>query len=680
MSARRTWAGAALALVFCLIVTSRAAAEPGPIDLVSKTSVEQAVRATAPALSEDGSFVAFEGVIGGLQGVFRENLQTGEVVSVSTVPYPGRPPATAGMAPSISTDGRYVAFTTEARLDPVDDHGESTSDVYVADMATTPPTYELASAVNGSSQGLAYEGSGGSLTAGRVALSADGREVAFVTTAPSDLAGEGTPAGQVVLRNLSTRQTTLVSVTRDPITGEMTEEPVPGGAATISQRDWAGAAISADGSTVAWLGAHIASQVPLLTGEAEAIEAIELRPEAERYDEPLWRRVGEGPKATTMRVTGGAGDSQALGCPAGGSLAVPACRGAFPEILEKVAVEGGSGARGWLSFILADGVPALSADGRTVALLGDPTNSGSVNLFVVKMAEGLSRQQAVTQLTREVVLQSERPATDINEKGFLAQAGHLFDFGISADGSRIAFATARQQFPLAPPFLIGSPPSAEGLVELYMLDLRGETIQRLTHGDGGVNEPSLSEGEFGGLVTSNGAGATNPSLSADGETVAFASNATNLVAGDGNEGSDVFTVEDPRSPVSSGTSTVAPRAQQPPPPSRWRLTLTASSLPSGKVRLVAVVPAPGAVRAQAGAVLSVGHKARRVGSARKRAGAAGRLVLTLALPRRLQHLSHAVGGLTATARVAFSTPHGKPLKGRLQIQFRAHRGKHKGHR
>ena len=41
---------------------------------------------------------------------------------------------------------------------------------------------------------------------------------------------------------------------------------------------------------------------------------------------------------------------------------------------------------------------------------------------------------------------------------------------------------------------------------------------------------------------------------------------------------------------------------------------------------------------------------------------------------------YVVGGLTATAQVAFHSPHGKPLKGRLQIRFRAHKSNGKGRR
>ena len=224
-----------------------AAAEPGPIELISKSNLEQAPDADEPAISTDGRYVAFRGEVGGLEGVFRKDLETGAIAPVSAGSVIERPKTVSASAPSISADGRYVSFTTEAPLDPLDDKAESSRDVYVADMATTPPTYELASALNDSAVGLSYgTGGGGSIASGGIALSADGREVVFVTTLPSNFSegpaeAEGpveeteTPAGQVFIRNLERQETTLVSATRDPLTGVMTEQPVPGGAVSKNE-------------------------------------------------------------------------------------------------------------------------------------------------------------------------------------------------------------------------------------------------------------------------------------------------------------------------------------------------------------------------------------------------------------------------------------------------------------
>src|SRR5262249_55188945 len=190
---------------------------------------------------------------------------------------------------------------TTARLDPSDDQSASSSDVYVADMANpSSPTYELASVRDGCDPGvsaepcgLTYSGGSGSIATGRVSLSADGRPVGFVAPATSNLGGTAgdTPAGQVVVRDLATARTTLVSVARDPGTGSMEPDtPVEGGAVAgagsiPSVRP--GASLSADGSTVAWLGIDVPAQAPFLSDETQEIAKHGDLP----YDEPLWRRV-----------------------------------------------------------------------------------------------------------------------------------------------------------------------------------------------------------------------------------------------------------------------------------------------------------------------------------------------------------------------------------------------------
>jgi Tol biopolymer transport system component len=651
----RACAGAALlGCVLSLFGAGTAAASFGPIQLVSKSAAEQAAEALSPALSANGRYLAFRGAIGGLKGVFRKDLATGAVTPVAAGSASAADaPGVDASAPSISADGRYVSFDTKSPLDPADDKNEAT-DVYVADMSTSPPTYELASAADESPQGLTYESSGGSVASGRVALSADGREVVFVTTASSDLAGASTPAGQVVLRNLAKETTTLVSVERDSATGAMTDLPVPGGAVIerplLSQLR--GAALSADGTTVAWLGANLQSQVPLLAGEAAAISA-QNNASPFPYDEPLWRRIADGPGAPTRRIVGG--DPS------------PAFAGLTARNTEFNSAEG------WLGVGGIDGVPQLSADGRTVALIGNPTNA--TNVFVVDMDDGLSRSQAVRQLTREVQIRPAEPERTINQEPFVSLNGYVYDLAISSDGKRIALTTARQQFPLAPPNLVGSPPSSLGLVELYLIDLEGETLQRVTHGTGGVGEASLSPVGSG----QDGFGAASPSIDAAGGLVAFSSTASNLVAGDGNEAADAFVVEDTEAPSAPGSVAIS----SPPPPlarrPRWRLTLSAFSLPDGNVRLVASVPAAGALRAQAGAALGSAARRRLLVAARARARRDGPVALTLKLPRRYRRLAHSREGLYATARVAFRGSGGKRLRGRLEVRFHAHR-RHRGGR
>jgi Tol biopolymer transport system component len=649
--------GAALAL----LAPATARADFGPIQLVSKSAGEQAAAAQASAISANGRYLAFEGTIGGLRGIFRKDLETGAMEPVAAgSAYESKAPKADSSAPSISADGRFVSFTTKTQLSP-DDPQTASSDAYVADMSADPPTYELASALDGSSQGLTYSGAGGAVASGRVALSADGREVVFVTTAASNLtSGPGgstegiqTPAGQVVLRDLDTEETTLVSAEHDPETGAMTGLPVTGGALIAKPQLplFLGASLSADGSTVAWLGANIHEQVPLLPGESAI--AGENGSSPFPYVEPLWRRIADGPEAPTRRVVGG--DPSAP----------------FPDLTARNTEL--NVAEGWLGVQKVDGVPQLSSDGRTVALIGNPTDA--TNVFVVDMSPGLNRGEAVRQLTAEIPVRPTEPEKAINQEPYVPLNGHVFSIAISPDGSRIAFTSARQRFPLAPPNLVGSPPGSLGLVELYLIDLPDETLQRVTHGIGGEGEASLAQ--FG--TGQGGDGAGSPSFAADGHLIAFSSTASNLVEGDANEASDAFTVEDLTAAGTGGSSISPPPASSVRRP-RWRLVLSAFSLSDGNVRVVASVPAAGALRARAQAELGpTPSPARPLAAARARADSDGSVGLTLALPHRYRRLAHSREGIYATAHVWFHAKDGKKaLRSKLEVRFHAHRRGHRG--
>lgn len=662
MSARRPGGAAAparalalLAFVGALTAPRPALADLGPIQLVSKSAAEQADEAAAPALSADGRYLAFQGTLDGVSGVFRRDLRSGALETVAGAADLG--PGFDAAAPSISADGRYVSFNTRAPLDPLDDSEPSSFDVYVADMSVSPPAYELASARDGSALALG----GDSFASPGVALDADGGELVFVNER------------QVYLRDLRTDATTLVSVARDPSDSRMEPGvPVPGGAVieVPEMTGSTGAALSADGTTVAWLGAHLPAQVPLLTDERQAIEELDSLGNTP-YDEPLWRRVADGPEAPTRRIVGG-GDPLAPSCPAAGTLADPACQGPFPGIDAKGAA--GNLAMGWFgSQGPLDGVPRLSADGRFVALIGNPTEA--TNVFLVDMAADLSRVQALRQLTRQVPVKPGEEGSVANREPYVPLNGHIWDLAMSPDGRRIAFATARQRFPLAPPNLVTPPPSQVGLTELYLLDLETESLRRVTHGDGGPEEASLGPG-----AGVDGDGVDSAALDSDGRLIAFASTAANLVEGDGNDAADVFLVED-----AQGAGGVSPVSISPPPPQsqpkrRRRLLLSAFSLADGNVKLVAVVPGAGRLRVSAVASFAVGARPHRLAAARRTARKEGAVSLVLGLPRRYRRLAHSREGVHATAQVEFHGGGHAQLRGTLQVRFHAHPRKKGGRR
>lgn len=181
---RRTAAMIALAAAAALLLPTSAAAEFTLPTLLSGTQQLQFESADAPALAREGGFVAFQGSLAGVSGVWRRDLQTGAIEPVATTYDKAAPELSApnealaapgASAPSISADGRYVAFTTTADLEPEHDNlageaeGEPAADrgcpeVYVRDMdlsASVSGAYTLAAAVGQSGAGIVSEADAG---------------------------------------------------------------------------------------------------------------------------------------------------------------------------------------------------------------------------------------------------------------------------------------------------------------------------------------------------------------------------------------------------------------------------------------------------------------------------------------------------------------------------------------
>lgn len=646
------------------MTASAALAAAGPIRLVSSNGIEQADFAESPALSANGRFVAFVGQIGGQRGIFRKDLVSGEIVPVLL--------AEQGAEPSISADGRYVSFTTTKQLDPDDDPVANSSDVYVADMATTPPTYELASAIDGCDPlepaphetpcGLSYESPFfGSVATGRLSLSADGREVVFVTRTASNLTEPAvtaepfpTPTLQVAVRNLATDETTLISTALGSTGGDT---PVPGGAVMSNGPLPAAASISADGSTVAWLGRHLTAQVPLGADEAAAIARLEAD-EFFGYDEPLWRRIptaGTTAPGTRRLVTGQE----------------------FPEMVAGTNLGHAGGCASSQGWNLGGGqaVPALSADGERAVLVGQP--DGYTDAYLVEV-------DGPTPVVRRITGSPPLPLNEgckASEPQFIASNAEIKTIAISPDGERIAFTTRRQRFTLSPPNFVTPAAIGFGVEELYLVDLGAASLERLTHG-ATITEPSLVEQIFQ-------TGAQSVSFDATGETLAFSSSAYNLVPADGNgggngltfggSGSDVFLVEDPRTTQAPGTTRISSPPPAIRPRGRWALTAHASSRPDGSVRVAVGVPGAGKLAAVARAKPAPGKRMRKVAAARRNARLASVLIFILHPARGLRRQVHAKGGLEASLRLHFAGKGGEPLTATFDVRFRFARGGKKGH-
>jgi len=203
--------GSVVAYVVTLPPVVGAAVVPGGSfvvvhDNVDGTDVELAA-GSRPSISASGQLVAFETTAGldqahdtnGLADVYVVNRTT-HVVTLVSVGVNGRAPAQASGAPSLSADGHWVAFTSAGRLLSAD-HDPAT-DIYVRDLATS--TTGLVSAHAGPDSGAS---SGAS-------ISGTGRYVAFssraTTLVSGALAGGGSLA-DLYVRDVLAKKTVRLS-------------------------------------------------------------------------------------------------------------------------------------------------------------------------------------------------------------------------------------------------------------------------------------------------------------------------------------------------------------------------------------------------------------------------------------------------------------------------------------
>lgn len=161
-----------------------------------------------PSISADGRFVAFESYARNLVpndtnnrlDVFVHDRQTGQTSLVS-VNSDGTAGNDTSYNSSISADGRYVAFASEAdNLVPSDTN--ISMDVFVHDLQTKK-TIRVSVDGNG---GQGYDWSGGP------AISPDGRFVAFESWAEQLVPGDTNKRGDVFVRDWQGGVTTRVSI------------------------------------------------------------------------------------------------------------------------------------------------------------------------------------------------------------------------------------------------------------------------------------------------------------------------------------------------------------------------------------------------------------------------------------------------------------------------------------
>jgi Tol biopolymer transport system component len=399
---------------------------------------------------------------------------TTERVSVDSAGIQG---SASSFTPSISADGRFVAFASRAtNLVPGDTN--TSDDVFVHDRQTG--TTERVSV-----DSAGTEGNGPSVDP---AISADGRFVAFISIATNLVPGGTSGRWHVFVRDRQTGITEQVSVDSAGNQGDWSYDP----------------AISADGRFVAFQS-YATNLVP---GDTNGAGDVFVHDRQTRTTERL---------SVDSAGTGGNGLSVNPSISADGRFVVfysyatnlvPGDTNGAGDVFvhdrqtgttERVSVDS-AGTQGNSN----SDRPSISADGRFVAFSSSATNlapgdtGGQVDLFVH------DRQTRTT----------ERASVDS-----AGNQGNEWSIGppaLSADGRFVAFLSLATNL---------VPGDSNGWMNVFVRDRQARTTERVSVDGAGTEGNESSDA---------------PSISADGRFVAFTSAAFNLVPGDTNWSADVF--------------------------------------------------------------------------------------------------------------------------------------------
>ena len=169
-----------------------------------------------PSISADGRFVAFEsnasnivpGDTNNTSDIFVRDLSTNTTTRVS-VDSAGNQANKVSSQPSISANGRFVAFYSDAsNLVPGDTN--NLADIFVRDLLTNTTTRVSVDSA----------GNQGNLVSSDPSISANGRFVAFQSQGSNVVPGDTNNTNDIFVRDLLTNTTTRVSVDSAGILGE----------------------------------------------------------------------------------------------------------------------------------------------------------------------------------------------------------------------------------------------------------------------------------------------------------------------------------------------------------------------------------------------------------------------------------------------------------------------------
>ena len=474
---------------------------------------------TIPQMTPDGRFVCFESPDASLVAgdrnrtseVFARDLVAGAIELISA-----RAPALSSVTPngpsglsaaSLSADGRYLAFTSEAD-DLVLGDANGYRDVFLRDLLLGTNTLVSAATNGGAADGISTE----------AVISADGRYVAFTSSADNLVAGDNNSAMDVFIRDLQAGTTLLVSVdTSGTSSGNGASHLVafsPDGRFVLF---WSGARNLASGSfsgenlflrdlqagtsyALTYSGdgfIHSGLHPNVMTPDGRFVIFARGFPDAYPY---IWDSLSAStwpvPIVSSVTALAISPDSRRYIYCGNGTLHV-ADRGASPDWNYSAY---------WTNWTFSTIGPAATTTHPGLNFSGD-------GRFLAYVAKG--------NVTNQVCLYDLQYGTNLlvsHRYDSSAEASGPSDWPeISSDGRFVAFRSA------APDLVPGD---ANGLPDIFLYDCRNNTTTL------------VSVNRFG--TAAGGNRSLGPAFSPDGQTLFFQSWAPDLVAQDFNQASDLF--------------------------------------------------------------------------------------------------------------------------------------------
>ena len=387
---------------------------------------------SAPSISADGRYVAFQsdatnlvlGDTNGVTDVFVRDRMNGTITRAS-LSGAGVQGNGASSYAAISGDGRYVTFRSAA-TNLVAGDSNAVDDVFVRDLVAG--TTERVSVDSSGAQSNGASGHFGD------AISADGRFVAFRSAATNLVAGDTNAAFDVFVRDRLNGTTERVSVATNGAQGNAaSQEP----------------SISADGRYVAFQS--VATN--LVTSDTNGVEDVFIRD----------RQLNQ-----TVRVSVGPGGAEANG---------------------------------------ASREPSISGNGNCVSFWSLASNLVASDLNGVDDIFLRDRANATTELV------------SVSSAGTQGNSASFDPSSISSNGRFVAF------YSVASNLVAGD---TNATTDIFLRDRLNGTTERSSVATSGTQANGASHG---------------PSMSTDGHVIAFESLASNLVGGDTNSVQDVFARE-----------------------------------------------------------------------------------------------------------------------------------------